>query len=151
MPPADPQIAGRLSGQDVFFEGCDDRGRMACAAHLDDRVVQGGRRAEEVRVGLAPAEGRVRGHADAVREAEAHQGVALEVGVRLDLVRRGRDARVAQQVADQKHVVVAAGERGMEDRLPCQSYNCAWEAAVAYWAKERKSKSGPAKRVSACF
>ena len=59
----------------------------------------------------------MRGDGDAVREAELHQRLALEVWVRLDLVGRRRDARVAQHVADQEHVVVAAehAARGRSD------------------------------------
>lgn len=50
------------------------------------------------------------GNGNLVGEAQFHQGLPLEVGMGLDLVRGGRDARVAQDVADQEHVIVAAWE-----------------------------------------
>jgi hypothetical protein len=50
----------------------------------------------------------VGGNGNLVREAQFHQGLPLEVGMGLDLVRGGGDARVAQDVADQEHVIVAA-------------------------------------------
>lgn len=71
------------------------------------------------------------GDGNVVNEAELDKGLPLEVGVRLDLVVGGGNARVAQNIANQKHVVVAAIGQGEPGR--------GQEASMIF---ERVNKSG---------